>query len=309
MPDIRVIANLGIVLGESPVWDVRAERLYWSSLLDGLIFRSTPDGGEVSVRQFRGSVNSFALCESARAILTSGTAVYLYDFDSDESELLFDAGGGPQINGNDGKVDRDGRFVFGLSERRLAGEQGPDPSSAETPRGSVWRIGAERNAEQLLADIGITNGPCFSPDGRLFYVSDSWRRQIYALAYPSDGPLAGRRRVVTTFAETGPQGEPTRPDGATVDEEGCLWVAAVYAGEVRRYTPEGELDRAIVMPVPKPTSVAFGGQDMDVLFVTSMAHRGSEFDSGASAAPLGGSLFAIHGLGVRGIPETRFAAG
>ena len=94
-------------------------------------------------------------------------------------------------------------------------------------------------------------------------------------------------------------------DGSTVDAEGCLWNAQVYDGKLVRYTPEGKVDRVIEMPVKKVTSVNFGGPDLDVLYVTSMARpplpRFPDDDQ------LRGSLFAIHGLGVKGLPEPRFA--
>ena len=94
-------------------------------------------------------------------------------------------------------------------------------------------------------------------------------------------------------------------DGATVDAEGCLWSAIVYAGKLARYAPDGSIDRIIEMPVKKVTSVNFGGPGLDVLYVTSMAKPPlPRFP--ADPAPRG-SLFAIHDLGVRGVPEPRFA--
>ncbi|MDA8049927.1 MAG: SMP-30/gluconolactonase/LRE family protein [Rhodospirillales bacterium] len=94
-------------------------------------------------------------------------------------------------------------------------------------------------------------------------------------------------------------------DGATVDAEGCVWSAHVYVGKLVRYRPDGSVDRVIEMPVRKVTSVMFGGPDLDVLFVTSMAKPPLPRFPGDGV--LRGSLFAIHGLGVRGMPEARFA--
>ena len=95
------------------------------------------------------------------------------------------------------------------------------------------------------------------------------------------------------------------PDGATVDEEGFVWSAAVYGGELRRFAPDGSLDRIVRMPVLKATSVMFGGPDLDTLYVTSMAKP--PLPRFPEDGPLGGSLFAIRELGVRGVPEVRFA--
>jgi sugar lactone lactonase YvrE len=159
----------------------------------------------------------------------------------------------------------------------------------------------------LVDNIGITNGPCFSPDGTIFYCNDSWIRQVYAFDYDPASGSASTRRLLAAFDDYMPSTEVPRPDGATVDEEGFVWVAAVYGGEIRRYSPEGVLERRIGFPLPKPTSVAFGGPALDVLYVTSMASRGSELDGTVDAGPLAGSVIAIRGLGVRGVPERRFA--
>src|SRR5262249_23735333 len=95
------------------------------------------------------------------------------------------------------------------------------------------------------------------------------------------------------------------PDGATVDEEGFVWVATYEGGEIRQYAPDGRVVRRLALPV-HPTSVMFGGPELDVLFVTT---RGAADVPGrrAQVDPLGGSVFAIHGLGVRGVPEVRVA--
>ena len=94
-------------------------------------------------------------------------------------------------------------------------------------------------------------------------------------------------------------------DGATVDAEGGVWRALVYDGRLVRYTPDGKVDRVIEMPVKKVTSMMFGGPNLDVLFVTSMAKPPLPRFPGDG--PLRGSLFAIYDLGVRGVPESRFA--
>ena len=108
------------------------------------------------------------------------------------------------------------------------------------------------------------------------------------------------------FGEHDGEGEPPRPDGATVDDEGFIWIAAVYGSEIRRYSPDGVVDWQRKFPLPKPTSAAFGGPAMDTLYVTSMASRGADLDGITDAGPLAGSLIAIRGLGVRGVPEAPF---
>lgn len=305
MTEITLIANAMTVLGESPCWDEREERLYWIGLLDGLIFRTTAKGDEVSIRRFPTPLSSYALRADGGAILTSGTHVYLYDFDSDERTLLHDAGAGPSMAGNDGKVDRQGRFVFGVYDRRVR-LQSIDLLDEIEPAGGWYRVDPDHSVHRIAESFGITNGPCFSRDGSTLYCMDSWARRIYAYAYDVASGEASHRRIHTQFEDTPGADEPARPDGATVDEEGYLWVAAVYGGEIRRYAPDGTLDRRVPVPVRKPTSIAFGGTDMDVLYVTSMVNRGPAIDGAPTEGPLPGSVFAVRGLGVHGTPEHRY---
>jgi L-arabinonolactonase len=115
------------------------------------------------------------------------------------------------------------------------------------------------------------------------------------------GSLANRRTFVKVNTSNG-----GAADGSTVDAEGCVWNANVYDSKLYRYTPDGKVERVIEMPVKKVTSVNFGGPNMDVLYVTSMAKPPLPRFPGDGV--LRGSLFAITGLGIKGIPEPRFGA-
>ena len=122
---------------------------------------------------------------------------------------------------------------------------------------------------------------------------------IYAYDYDMDTGDVRARRVFTTFDKL--RG---LPDGATVDEEGYLWSAEVYSGRLIRFDPNGVVDRIVGLPVKSTTSVIFGGADLDIAYVTSMARpMDNEYHREREA----GCLFAVHGLGVRGLPESRFA--
>jgi L-arabinonolactonase len=287
-------------LGESPVWDVDEQRLYWVDNSRSRIFRSTAEGRELSTWTFPGRVTSVARRAVGGLIATSGPTLCAFDLDTHEADVLFDAGADAHLVFNDAKVDRQGRFVAGLVDVGLI-----DPAARELvgryeTAGRLHRLEADGTVGVLTAGIGITNGPCFSPDGATFYCGDSWSRRIWAFDYDLAAGTATNRRLFATVDE-----DNALPDGATVDEEGCLWVATFEGGELHRYAPDGTLDRRLPMPV-QPTSVMFGGADLDVLFVTT---RGTaEVPSRtASGDPLGGSVLAIRRLGVRGVPEVRAA--
>jgi L-arabinonolactonase len=166
--------------------------------------------------------------------------------------------------------------------------------------GELFRLDPDLSLHRLDGGFAISNGPCWSPDGSTFYFSDSFSGEIWAYDYDlATGAIANRR----TFTKAGiTPGMAT--DGSTVDAEGFLWNAQVFAGKLCRYAPDGTVDRVIEMPVKKVTSVNFGGPDLDILYVTSMTKPPLPHLPGDGV--LRGSLFAIRGLGVKGIPEPRF---
>jgi len=120
---------------------------------------------------------------------------------------------------------------------------------------------------------------------------------VRAWDYSPEGTLANARVLVDTRSEG------SGPDGATVDAEGCLWVALVLAAKLARYAPDGRLLTTIPLPAPYPTCPSFGGAALDTLYVTSIRDSGNTLRSDDPAA---GALVAVHGLGVRGLPEVAY---
>ncbi len=170
------------------------------------------------------------------------------------------------------------------------------------PNGALYSLSTDFKVTLLDQGIICSNGLCWSPDGRTFYFNDTWSGEIWSYDYDlKTGGVANRR----TFAKVDTRGGGAA-DGSTVDAEGGLWNALVYDGKLTRYAPDGSVDRVIDMPVKKVTSVMFGGPNLDVLYVTSMAKPPLPRFPGDGV--LRGSLFAIYDLGIRGIPEPRFGA-
>jgi len=155
--------------------------------------------------------------------------------------------------------------------------------------------------------IICTNGPCWSKDNKTFYVADTFQEEFWAYDYDIETGNLSNKRVFASTRE-----DPGVADGSTIDEEGCLWNAQVIGGELVRYAPDGSVERRIGMPVKNITSVMFGGDNLDRLYVTSMArvkHPAVHDRFAKEAKPqfLAGSLFRVTGLGIRGLPEPRFA--
>lgn len=290
---IEVLLDVKTTLGEGPLWDAEQERLYFIDSFDGRVFRTTVDGREIRAWDVPGKIGSMALRKDGQgAIVSLQQGFHALDFRSGDCDLIHDPEPDRPANRiNDGKVDRRGRFFAGSMD-----------TMEEGPFGALYRLDPDFTVHTVDTGIICSNGPCFSPDDRTFYFADTWTGEIWAYDYDIETGSASNRRTFATV-DTSKGGA---ADGSTVDAEGCLWNALVYDGRLVRYTPDGAVDRIIDMPVKKVTSVMFGGPDLDILFVTSMAKPPlPRFpDDGVQR----GSLFAIHDLGVRGLPEPRFGA-
>jgi L-arabinonolactonase len=290
---IEVLVDVKTILGEGPLWDVEQQRLYWIDSFGCNVFRCTADGREIRAWDVPGKIGSMALRKDGNgAICSLQDGFYALDFKTGDSTLINNPiGDNPAIRLNDGKVDRRGRFIAGSMDTMESG-----------PNGELYRLDPDFKVTKLDSGIIVSNGPCWSPDDKIFYFADSWSGEIWAYDYDiNTGSVSNRRTFTKVDISRG-----GAADGSTVDAEGYLWNAQVYDAKLVRYAPDGKIDRVIDMPVKKVTSVNFGGPNMDILFVTSMAKPPLPRFPGDGV--LRGSLFAIYDLGIRGVPEPRFGA-
>jgi sugar lactone lactonase YvrE len=231
-----------------------------------------------------------ALRAGGGAVLAMQHELQALDFERGAFEPLArleDAPPGTTIN--DGRADRNGRFVVGLCASGFEDTQ---------PIGGLYGLGADHRLTKLDSGIHFSNSPCFSPDARTLYFADSYVYSLYAYDYdPATGAVSNKR----LFVDTRPLGG--MPDGATVDADGRIWMALFRAGKVGVFRPDGAVERLIDLPVKLVSSVAFGGRDLDQLYVTSLDP--SFFNEPPEAG--GGDLFVVEGLGARGLPEARYA--
>ena len=274
------------MLGEGPVWDARERRLIFVDILDGLVHSVDPTTAELETLAVGEPVGAAVPRERGGLVLATRSGFALVDPRDRRITPLreIDEGPIPGNRMNDGKCDARGRFWAGTQS-----------DESERRAGGLYRLEADGSATRVLGGIGISNGLDWSEDGRTFYFIDTPTRAIDAFDFdPEPGALSRRRRVVEIPAEHG------LPDGMTIDAEGGLWVAMFGGSAVHRYAPDGSLDRVVSLPVSLVTSCAFGGPDLDELYVTSAAHRLS------APEPLAGSLFRLS-PGTHGRPAWCFA--
>lgn len=275
--------------GESPMWDPASRRLHYIDNFGRKVHTLDTVSGATRTLDMPAVITTLVLREGGGAVVTLRTGIHLLDLETGTLEPVAPLADPPPHVYNDGKVDSRGRFIIGASTRTYA-----DPA----PDGGLFRLDPDRTLTRLDSGIHFSNSPCWSPDEKTLYFSDSYLNTTYAYDYDAETGSVDNRRPFIDTSDLGGV-----PDGSTVDSEGLFWTAVHRAGKIAAYRPDGQLERVVDMPVKLVTSVMFGGPDLDRLFVTTMAHgiAGEEVEEDA------GALYVIDGLGVRGLPEHRYA--
>lgn len=272
-------------VGESPVWDQAAERLWWVDIRRPSLHRSDPATGHTETWAMPAAIGSLALCRSGALLVALASGVHRFDPATSALDLV--AAPEPDRPGNrlnDGKASPEGRFVFGSMD------DGPEP---KMPSARLYSLSPDGSCVPIVDGLVVSNGLAWSPDGRTMWYSCTRHRTIWCRGYdPASGAVGAPRVIATPGDETG------RPDGAAVDAEGGYWSAGVSAGVLNRWLPDGTLDRVVPLPVAAPTMPCFGGPGLRTLYVTSLRRP--------HAAPVDGSLVALD-VGVAGVPIGLFA--
>ena len=279
-------------LGEGAVWDLEDQALWWVDIKSGFVHRYDPVSGENLTYDVGEPVGCLSRRSKGGLLIATQSGFHFFDPESGTRDALADPEADLEGNRfNDGTTDPRGRF--------WAGTMKDDGGPAER-RGQFYRFDPDRTVTAFFDKVFTTNGLTFSPDGQTMYFADTNKdvRTIWACDYDLDNGMPSNRRVFFDSRDLA-----GRPDGGTVDADGCYWMAGVGGWQVVRITPEGDVDRVIEVPVEKPTKTMFGGAGLDTLFVTSIG-AGMEDDP---RQPDAGSLLAITGLGVTGLPQPRFA--
>jgi len=278
---VRCAWGAQTLLGEGPVWDPRAQILHFVNIKtnDLLSFR---EKGRSRLRTVFGGLSAVFPTRSHRLLCATTRGLVLADYKGAAPRVLTPIEvGRPGNRTNDGKVDPLGRIWIGTMD---------DTERSFT--GALYCIDRNMNVTRVLDGVGVSNGLDWSPDGTVFYYTDSKRQVIWRFPFDAQSGTVGRREVFVNVPK-----EHGAPDGLTVDAEGFVWSAHWDGWRVTRYDPDGIVERVVWLPVPRVTSLCFGGPRLETLYMTS-ARIGLSNEE-LLEAPLSGALFSCQ-PGVRG---------
>lgn len=283
---LEVLVDTGHQLGECVLWCERTGRVWWTDIPGATLYALTTSTGKVDSWLMPERLASFALtAHDDQLLLGLASRLALFNLSTGLIAELCPVEPGLSTRVNDGRCDRQGRFVFGTFNEAEPKER----------IGAYYRLEPDLALVRLpLPACAIANSICFSPDGATMYYANSPDRAIRCCDYdPASGTISNDR----LFARVpGEQGE---PDGSCIDAEGHLWNAQWGAAMLVRYAPDGAVERKLACPATQPSCVTFGGAALDTLYVTS-ARIGLAHAAQADGALLSGRL------SVRGLPEVRF---
>ena len=279
------VCRLGALLGEGPVWVGREKALWFVDIKGRKLHRFDPATGALKSWDAPSQPGWILPARDGRFVV--GMQRGLNSFDPATGGFASLGAVEPDLPGNrlnDATVDPAGRIWFGSMD---------DRETRSTGHVYVRQRGATRDSG--LAPVTITNGPAFSPDGRILYHVDTLGQLIHAVDVRGDGTLGAARPFARIERGAG------YPDGPTVDSAGCLWIGLYGGWGVRRYAPDGALLETVHFPVANITKIAFGGAGLRTAYATT-ARKG--LDAAALAQqPQAGDLFAF-AVEVPGLPGT-----
>lgn len=290
---VDVVADYKDLCGEGPLWDYDNDILYWTDIDGKKFYRFLWKEKRHELLHDGFQVNGFAMQEGGGFVVTNSQGIWRWSPNS-KPVLIASEADGKECVLNDCIADPEGRVYSGSYHYNPHGPAAPS---------FLFRLDTDGSVHVADEGIQFSNGLAFSPDCSTLYFSDSVGRCIYAYEWHrGTGKLSDRRVFVHLPREEG------FPDGLTVDAEGFLWCAHWFGGCITRYDPDGKRERRVAIPASQTSSLAFGGPNLDVIFVTSAGLNNmlSEAPPGydPSTVYVGGKLYQLRSE-VRGRREYR----
>lgn len=282
MSEVEQVLAVQNMLGEGPVWHPDEQALYWVDIEDTCYHRYDPVTGSHEKVDVGIGIGTLAFRASGGYVLATknGFATWI----DRRLQMIGNPEADKGTRFNDGAVDRQGRFWAG--------------TCGDTFKNALYRLDPDLTISQMETGIDISNGIGWSPDNRTMYYTDSTPAVIYAYDFDAaTGSISNRRVFVDSSNRVGV------PDGLTVDQAGDVWSARWEASCIERYDPSGQLVQTIPVPALCPTSVAFGGDDLRDLYITSA--RAGLPEEKRHLSSMDGDLFRVR-VAVGGLPEPFF---
>ena len=277
----ELIINYECECGENPLWHPLEKRLYWVDIIKGRIFRFDPLSGKHEMCYEDVPVGGFTIQKDGALLLfrTKGNVVIWRN--GKITNVIKEIPEEHEHRFNDVIADPNGRVFCGTY-------------SEERKPGRLYRLDTDGSITKILDNIGCSNGMGFTLDRKQMYFTDSRpAKTIYIFDYDRKTGVISNQRVFVKI----PAAEEGVPDGMTVDAAGYIWSAMWDGWLLKRYTPQGEKERSIRFPAKKVSSITFGGEDLNDVYVTT-AGGGDKAENGPGA----GALFRLR-LGIKGMPE------
>ena len=287
MPEIEHVLSLHSHLGEGPIWSTQDQVLYWVDLTPGILHTWRPATAEHRTFALGFSIGCLGLRAKGGLVLATKQGIGFWDEGSGFRPVHNPNIERPGMRFNDGKVDPAGRMFAGTMR----------DSDAPPQPGFLYRFDPDQSLHTVESAVRVSNGIGWNLDHTVMYFTDTGHDTIFAYDYDQrTGNISGRRPFIVV-----PEGD-GHPDGMTVDSEGFIWSCHWQGWRITRYDPTGKIERVIQVPVERPTAAAFGGKNLDELYVTSAALSAADL----SAQPWAGDLLMIR-PGVKGQAEPQFA--
>ena len=290
---IEKVASPNAIVGEGPVWNSEEQKIYWTDIQGGKLFKYDPENRANQVIHEGFEVGGFRFNESGGLILGSWEGIYLWNLDEDFQLLRNGKIDGTKVNirVNDATSGPDGSFYCGTD-------------STNWQNDVVFRINPDHSIDVIDEGIKLCNGMGFSPDESTFYNTDSLRKTIFQWDYKKSTKSVSNKRVFINLDDD----SSGIVDGMTVDSEGYIWSAIWFSSKVMRFDPDGKLEREIYFPATQTSCPMFGGKDLNELYVTTanagtgQPPNGEEPNGYNPSAYRGGDLFKVK-LDIQGKEE------
>ncbi len=294
MSEVEVLADYNDLCGEGPIWNPQRAELYWTDINGRKSFSWSWSTRTSRILQEGFEISGLAMHADGGFTVVNSNGFWLWD-GARPPKLVAAEVDGQRCALNDCIADPEGGLFSGSTFF--------NPESEDYPSGYLFRADTDGTVHIVDEGLLLSNGIGFSPDESTLYLADSAVRRIYAYDYNRrDGSIRNRRTFVTVPSDEG------IPDGLVVDADGFIWSAQWFGSCLVRYDPDGKVERRVSIPATQVTSLAFGGPEMEDIFVTSAsvpdALQVAPAGYSATANYSGGKLFHLN-LGIRGREEYR----